>query len=63
MKKVIYCLMVVALLVALTAGCAPKPAEVIEIKSASFLPNGHPVTSYIPTWVERIKQACAGELV
>ena len=63
MKKVIYYLMVVALLVALTAGCAPKPAEVVEIKSASFLPNGHPVTSWVPTLVSRINQACAGELV
>ena len=62
-KKVIYCLAALALLVALTAGCATKPAEVVEIKSACFLPTSHPVASYVPTIVEKINQACAGELV
>jgi TRAP-type mannitol/chloroaromatic compound transport system substrate-binding protein len=63
MKKVIYCLMVVALLAALTVSCAPKPTQVIEIKSACFLPTNHPVASWVPTLVERINKACAGELV
>jgi len=63
MKKVIYCLVALALLVALTAGCAPKPTEVIEIKSACFLPTSHVIASYIPEYVNRINEACEGEVV
>ena len=63
MKKVIYCLMVVALLAALMVGCAPKPTEVIEIKSACFLPDGHVITSFLPTIIESVNEACEGEVV
>ena len=63
MKKVIYCLMVVALLAALMVGCAPKPTEVIEIKSACFLPSSHVIASFIPEYVDQINKACEGELV
>ena len=63
MKKAIYCLMVVVLLAALMVGCAPKPIEVIEVKSACFLPTTHPFAYFIPTLVEKVNEACEGEVV
>jgi len=60
----VVCLVLSIIAIPFMAACGTTaPTEVIEIKSACFLPVSHPVASYVPTIVERVNQACAGELV
>ncbi|MFC2003516.1 TRAP transporter substrate-binding protein DctP [Chloroflexota bacterium] len=73
MKKVMYCLLAVALLAALLIGCAPKeeapapsPAKPtpIVLKLLQVFPIGHANTRWVvPTFMERVNERAKGELV
>ena len=63
MKKVIYFVLVLSLLAALTIGCAAQPPEVIEIESATFVPMNIAVSSFIPRAIEIFNEAGGGQVV
>ena len=70
MKRVIYCLMVVALLATLIIGCAPKeeapPAptpEPIVLKATGFLPTGDPNYTQWDAFVDKVNKEAEGKLV
>lgn len=63
MKKVIYVLLVVVLLVGLGLSCAPAPDEVIEIDALTFLPINHAIGGFIPPIIDKLNQAGEGKVV
>lgn len=42
---------------------SPTPAAPIEIKSICFLPTTHIIASFIPEIVNRVNQACGGQVI
>ncbi len=63
MKKIIYCLLVIALLSSLFLGCAPKPAGPITLKFATFVPE-RSLSNVLPfRYVEALEERAGGELI
>ncbi|MFC2003513.1 TRAP transporter substrate-binding protein DctP [Chloroflexota bacterium] len=72
MKRVMYCLLAVALLAALVVGCAPKeeapapaapakPAPIV-LKMVGCFPLSHPNSFPLPIFVDRVNERAKGEL-
>ncbi|MFC1902894.1 TRAP transporter substrate-binding protein DctP [Chloroflexota bacterium] len=61
MKRVIYCLIVVALVAGLVLGCGPSPAaKEVTLKAISFLPVDHPVNDGAHIFVDKVNELGKG---